>query len=193
MYTKRLPLLLFLLGALWFTIYGQEPNYERIEILIGDTIVWKNDFHDLGNTLDSNRLVNLSYRRITDGPKDIFYLDGTLYAKGVIKDGKERGLWQFRHRNGRLARIGKFNNGSAYGKHIFWGKDGILSSYGMFRNGTLSGKLYKFKLKDQDALKEIYKKGVYVRGEKLPPTIATRKQGKLLKKVDRMNLERNSQ
>lgn len=52
------------------------------------------------------------------------HADGSLWAKGSLKDGKMHGKWTFYRKDGSKMRTGSFEAGKQVGTWITYAKDG---------------------------------------------------------------------
>ncbi|MDB5256020.1 MAG: hypothetical protein JWM14_715 [Chitinophagaceae bacterium] len=150
---------LFLLSNLTF---AQTMNLDEYEIYLNDTSICKSAFLEKAKDLDSTRLKNLSFRPITDGQKTIYYLNGSLYGKGEIRNKKEKGFWTYWHDNGQKAREGSFTLGKREGTHTYWYPNGKIRGIGNFKHDVYDGEWIMYKEDGSDTIRQFYKKGKLV-------------------------------
>ena len=54
----------------------------------------------------------------------LYHKDGSLWAKGSLKDGKMHGSWQWFRKDGSKMRSGHFEKGKQSGKWVTYDKKG---------------------------------------------------------------------
>lgn len=132
-------ILLITLAVLSF--YGanaQTVNLDEYEIYLGDTLIAKEDFAKTQQLVFAKR-GELTFKPITDGMKDTYYLNGVLYSRGKIENLKKNGLWEFWHPNAKKAREGQFVDGKPNGTHYYWFLNGNKRAIGNWKNGIYEG------------------------------------------------------
>jgi hypothetical protein len=139
--------------------FGQNLNLDEYDIFIRDTLICKSDYLKNGITLDSSRLKYLSFKPISDGQKQIYYLSGALYGQGEIKNKKENGFWTYWYENGQKAREGNFIYGKRTGTHSYWYPSGKLRGIGNFSNDKYDGKWTIYNEDGSGPVERTYKNG----------------------------------
>jgi antitoxin component YwqK of YwqJK toxin-antitoxin module len=145
------------------TLHGQNLNLDEYDIFIGDTLINKTDFIKNGKSLNSERAKLLTFKPITDGQKEIYYLNGQLSGQGEIKNKKENGLWTYWHENGQKAREGSFDQGKRTGTHTYWYPNGNVRGIGNFKNDKYDGKWTMHKEDGSETIEQLYKDGELVK------------------------------
>ena len=113
--------------------------------------------------MDSARAKLLTFKPITDGPKNVYYLNGQLSGQGEIKNKKENGFWTYWHENGQKAREGSFDAGKRTGTHTYWYPNGNLRGVGNFKNDKYDGKWTMHKEDVSETIEQFYKDGELVK------------------------------
>ena len=160
---KKGLVILYIQVALTSITFGQNLNLDEYDVFIRDTLINKSDFIEKGNTLDSARLKHLSFKPIADGQKTFYYLNGTFYAEGEIKNKKENGSWIYWHENGKKARRGNFLDGKREGTHTYWYPNGKLRGIGNFKNDKYDGKWIMYNEDGMQISEQIYKDNALVK------------------------------
>ncbi len=62
--------------------------------------------------------------QIKDGITYKYHTDGTVHAKGKIKDGKPSGYWEWFRKDGTIKRSGTFKDGEPVGEWTTYDKNG---------------------------------------------------------------------
>lgn len=137
---KRMLLTLALSLLIFGNLFSQKVNLDEYEIYVGDTLIGKSDFVKNGQNLSPEKAEKLQFKPITDGNKTSYYFNGTVYSKGLIKNYKENGIWEYRHSNGIKAREGEFIDGKPNGTHKYWYENGQLRGIGNWNIGIYDGK-----------------------------------------------------
>lgn len=158
----------FLLAALLHYLVpgialGQTMDLNSYDVFIGDTLISKQDFMANVAKLDSSRAKKLIFKPMVDGLKQIYYLNGAVYAKGEIKNKHENGLWTYWHQNGQKAREGVFVNGKREGIHKYWYPNGNTRGVGNFKNDKYDGKWLMYNEDGALMAEQLYKSGELIK------------------------------
>lgn len=135
---NRIILTLALTILCFYVTNAQTVNLDDYEIYLGDTLIAKQDIAK-GQHLDISIRGELTFKPITYGMKETYYLDGVLYSRGMIENLKRNGSWEFWHPNGEKAREGKFVDGKPNGTHHYWFLNGNKRAVGNWKNGIYDG------------------------------------------------------
>jgi antitoxin component YwqK of YwqJK toxin-antitoxin module len=162
MNAKRLTILILLLLFSFFA-KAQNVDLEKYDISINDTLISKFDFMKNVKTLDSTRLKHLEFKPISDGHKNIYYLNGQLYSQGEIKNGKEEGFWTYWYDDGKKASEGNFVQGKREGAYKYWFPNGRVRAEGMFKNDKYDGKWIMYEEDGSGSVEKNYKNGELVK------------------------------
>lgn len=135
---NRIILIIALTVPCFYSTKAQTVNLDEYEVYLGDTLIAKEDFAK-GQQLDVSKRGELTFKPITDGMKDTYYLNGILYSRGKIENLKQNGLWEFWHPNGKKAREGQFVDGKPNGTHHYWFPNGNKRATGNWKNGIYDG------------------------------------------------------
>lgn len=153
---------MILLSCYSLIIKGQNIDLNKYDVFINDSLISKSDFMEKSGTLDSLRLRQLQFKPVKDGYKKAYYLNGRLYSEGIVKNGKEDGLWIYWHDNGKKAREGNFVQGKREGIHKYWFLNGRMRGEGSFKNDKYDGKWLMYKEDSQEVVEQVYKNGELV-------------------------------
>jgi antitoxin component YwqK of YwqJK toxin-antitoxin module len=61
---------------------------------------------------------------MTDEAFEHYHKDGSLWAKGTLRDGEQHGYWEFFRKDGTRLRSGHFERGVQVGEWTTYDKDG---------------------------------------------------------------------
>lgn len=156
---KRILLTLALSLLTFGNLFSQNINLDEYEIYVGDTLIGKSDFVKNGQNLSPEKAEKLQFKPITDGNKISYYFNGTVYSKGLIKNHKENGIWEYWHCNGIKAREGEFIDGKPNGTHSYWYENGQLRGIGNWNIGIYDGKWEMYNEDGKEKTIQDYKNG----------------------------------
>ncbi len=154
------------IGILLFatiSIFGQNINLDEYDIYISDTLIAKSDFIKNSQSLPPEKAKTIEFKPITDGNKIYYYLNGKIEGKGVMKNGKQEGYWEFWYSNGVKAREGEFEQGKPNGNHKYWYENGNLRGIGNWKNGNYDGKWEMFSEDGKNKIIQEYKDGKLIK------------------------------
>lgn len=144
-------------------LFSQNINLDEYEIYMGDTLIGKSDFIQNGQNLPPEKANKLEFKPKTDGDKTSYYFNGNIYSKGLIKNHKENGTWEYWHSNGVKAREGEFIDGKPKGIHKYWYENGQLRGIGNWKSGVYDGKWEVYKENGEDKIIQNYKDGKLIK------------------------------
>ncbi|MGV0831100.1 toxin-antitoxin system YwqK family antitoxin [Empedobacter brevis] len=156
---KRILLTLTFSILAFGNLFSQEINLDEYEIYVGDTLIAKSDFIKNGQNLPPEKAEKLEFKPISNGEKISYYFNGNIYSKGLIKNLKENGFWEYWHSNGTKAREGEFVEGKPNGTHKYWYENGQLRGIGNWKNGIYDGKWEMYNENGKEKTIQNYKDG----------------------------------
>jgi len=74
-----------------------------------------------------------------NGPYELYHCNGQVWRKGIIKNGKDEGLWEWYYENGQLGYKGHYKDDEAEGPWVRYHQNGQLESKGDYKNGQEEG------------------------------------------------------
>ncbi len=95
------------------------------------------------------------------GPWKLYYIDGTIKAKGTYEEGKRVNDWVFYHYNGKISQKGKYRNGKPTGNWQWYYENSQLRRDENYRRGYEEGESIEY-----DELGNVIGKGEYLEGYK---------------------------
>ena len=144
------------------SFFSQTVNMDNYEIYLGDKLIGKSDFLKNAQNIPTDKSQKLEFRPITDGIKTAYYLNGSIFSKGEIKNQRENGSWEFWHPNGQKAREGNFIDGKQNGTHKYWYDNGQLRGIGNWENGIYEGTWEIYNASGSEKTIQNYKNGKLV-------------------------------
>ncbi|UJF29339.1 hypothetical protein L0B70_10910 [Kaistella sp. 97-N-M2] len=159
---KRILLTLTLSILTFGNLFSQNINLDEYEIYVGDTLIGKSDFLKNGQNLSPEKAEKLHFKPLTDGNKTSYYFNGNVYSKGLMKNYKEKGIWEYWHSNRIKAREGEFIDGKPDGTHKYWYENGQLRGIGNWKVGVYDGIWEMYNEDGKEKIIQNYKDGKLV-------------------------------
>lgn len=155
--------LILVIALVAFTkLHAQNIDLDKYEIYIGDTLISKADFIKNGQDMEPGKAQRLQFRPRSNGVKNVYYLNGQIYATGKMENLSEQGVWEYWHANGNKAREGTFIEGKQNGIHKYWYENGNLRAIGNWKNGVYDGQWEMYAEDRAEKVIQTYKDGELV-------------------------------